>query len=195
MNIPVNYGQVNLIFGGDALPTGAQVTLGFQNVADEDSPTVIASQIGVVLEGCTDIWAATWNEVTLTSLLVKLGPNATGPSAQVANVKVGTYSSSDGIPAASYLVQKTTAMGGRQGKGRMYWPGVPLQDVNEAGVIVPSLRTALQTGMTELFVEMNAAGYPLVLLRHEDSPIQTPEVLTNLSVQSVIATQRRRQRR
>ena len=195
MNIPVNYGQINLRLGGDALPTGGEVTIGFQNVADEGSPSAVASQVGTILEGCTGIWAATWNEVGLRSIAVKLGPNSTGPSAEVASIQNGAYGSADGVPAVAYLVQKNTAMGGRQGSGRFYWPGVPLVEVSEAGIIVSSVVLSMQTGWTEFFVEMNSAGFPLALLRHPDSPIQTPELLTNLNVDNQIATQRRRQRR
>lgn len=195
MLIPTGYGQLNLIFTGDTVPTGAQVTLGFENVADEASPTAILSEFATILEGCTDLWATTQANVKCSQLLVKLGPNATGPSATLSVDFDGTYSSTDASPAVCYLIRKNTAMGGRQGRGRIYWPGVPLQDVDLGGVLESNLVTGQNSGWTEFFVESTTAQYPPVLLRAEASPINTPEPITGFSCQSVVATQRRRQRR
>ena len=195
MLIPGGYGQINFIWTGDALPTGGQTTIGFENESGPSTPSAVASEVSSILEGCTEIWASIWNEVRLTQILVKFGPNATGPSAQVPVTHIGAYSSSDGLPSACYLIRKNTAMGGRQGRGRMYVPGVPLQDVTEAGSILTNLTGNQNTGWTEFFTGMTAAGMPLVLLRAEDSPITTPEPLTGFSCQSVVATQRRRLRR
>ncbi|HJU82564.1 MAG TPA: hypothetical protein VJ796_12570 [Acidimicrobiia bacterium] len=195
MIIPNGYGQINLIMTGDALPSGGQVTFGFENVADTATPQAVASGVSTILEGCTNIWASTWNEVRCTGILVKFGPNSTGPSALLGVTHVGAYSSTDGLPSAAYLIRKNTAMGGRQGRGRFYWPGLPLQDVNEAGVIQSNLLLDQSTGWTEFFTEMSAADWPLVLLRAEGSPLQTPEPLTGFSPQSVAGTQRRRLRR
>lgn len=195
MIIPTGYAQLNMIFTGPSVPTGAECTVGFDRTAGPSTPSAAASEIATIIEGCTQLFSATKTDIKMSTLLVKFGPNATGPSAVLAVDFDGTYASTDGAPATAYLIRKNTAMGGRQGRGRLYWPGPPLVDIGPGGVIESNLVGDMNTGFTEFFTEMAAADMPLVLLRAEGSPITTPEPLTGFSCQTTLATQRRRQRR
>lgn len=194
MLIPTGYSQLNIVLGGDGLPSGAQVTWGFKDETG-DSPLVKATAIDAILAGCTNIFASTSDLFRVLSLMVKDGPNETGPSAEYATNITGTYSATESMPAVSYLIQKNTAMGGRQGRGRIYWPGCPLADVTETGSVDSNLVGDQNVGWTEFFTEMATAQMPLYLLRAESSPISTPQILTGVSCQTTVATQRRRQRR
>ena len=195
MIIPSGYAQFNLLFSGPSLPTGAQCTFAADVSAGPSTPTAAGSEVATILEGLTDLIAATWTDVDIDGILTKFGPNATGPSSVVPSTWSGGYSSGDVLPATSYLIRKNTAMGGRQGRGRMYWPGVPNSEVDNAGNVSSGVLTDLSVAFTELYTEMAAADMPLVLLRAAGSPVTEPEPLTGLSPQSVVATQRRRQRR
>ncbi len=96
------------------------------------------------------------------------------------------------------LLKKSTALGGRRNRGRMYVP-CPLEgDVDPAGIVAPSAITAWNTACAVLLpggathTAFGFLGDPVVL--HETGS-QTPAVVTDLSCMPKIATQRRRMRR
>jgi len=96
------------------------------------------------------------------------------------------------------LVKKQTALGGRKGKGRFYWPGMLTSaGVNEVGQLDGGLVDALQTAFEAWFaaVGTGAEASPLMLL-HNDTGAGTPvpTVVTRLQVDSLLSTQRRRLR-
>lgn len=194
MEIPDGYAQVNLKFTGNGVPTGAECTFGLSIDDPEIEPETVADNIWTIMLA-HNIFTFMVSTVELTGILVKYGPNVTGPSAEVAGEKVGTYSSSDEIPNCSYLIRKNTAFGGRAGRGRMYWPGVALQEVNSGGIIQGSFLTPLNASVLDLHSDLSTAEFTPVLLHGDGSPIVTPTPTLSWTVDSQIATQRRRLRR
>jgi hypothetical protein len=90
------------------------------------------------------------------------------------------------------LFRKTSATGGRKGRGRMYTPGVNELVVSSDGRIA-SVDLAAYNDAAELFVlQLAIANNPMVIL-HSD-PLDAPSVVTNLQCQPLVATQRRRLR-
>jgi hypothetical protein len=109
-------------------------------------------------------------------------------------------------PAVSMLVKATTEAAGRRGSGRMYWPGVLGDgDVDNAGRIETGRLGEIQDCCDDLFDTLEAASLVPVLLHSYSWPygdadpgppvdFPDPTPVTAFVGQSVVATQRRRQR-
>lgn len=193
MVIPAGYGQVNYRFAGAACPNGAEVTFGLEGSGFAGTP----SDAAAILNG---LWASGWssiqtNQVALVDVLVKFGPDDTGPSGTSPGAATGDISSSGASPAVSLLVQKVTALGGRAGRGRAFIPGISEADVSVSGVIDSAYLAAAATAFETFRTDCAAADLSLVLLHGAESPITTPTPITELVPQAIAATQRRRQRR
>lgn len=190
MLIPAGYAQVNFIHSGVGAPLGAQWTLGL-NVDDfVGTASEAATAIGIDWQsaGMDDAMSAS---VTLDSILVKFGPNATGPSALV-SVGVAGSQPASGSPAVSLLVQKVTSFGGRQGRGRCYIPGVSESLIDPSGVIAGGLVSTAQAALDDFFDKLTADELVPVLLHAEGSPVSTPYHMDGFVVAGLAATQRRR---
>lgn len=193
MLIPVGFAQVNLKFSGTGQPLGGECTYGLDITGYGGDPADAALLIGNAW-GSEQMDVLQSSSVTLASVLVKYGPNATGPSAEVAAGFAGTQTTPVS-PNTSWLVQKRTALGGKAGRGRMYIPGIPESVVDASGVIDTSYVNSSQTHVSDFFLLQSAADLIPVLLHGPDSPIGTPTVITSFDVQFKVATQRRRLRR
>lgn len=189
MQIPVFSGQVNLQFVGDNLPTGAEVTFGVN--AGSSTPQAIAAVVETVL-GSADIMSLFSDDQSIANIHVKVGPNETGAFADLPVDIPGEKTEACVSSAVSLLVKKNTAFGGREGSGRMFWPGLVEPDIGSDGTIESSALTALQTAFESFRTGMSSAGHALRLLHNSAT---TPYLITSLAVDPVAATQRRRQRR
>lgn len=193
MVIPVDYAQVNFRFTGAGAPSGAEVTMGLKVDTYAGSPADAATDL-------YGVWNATWkqvqtNAVALTEVLVKFGPDATGPSGTASGSTTGSITSTGASPAVSLLVQKVTAVGGRAGRGRCFMPGMSEADVSVSGVVDAAYLAVAVTEWND-FLTLCGTGllYP-ALLHGASSPITSPTAITGLIPQAIVATQRRRQRR
>lgn len=194
MIIPSGYGQVNIKFSGTALPTGAEVTHGFKLDGSGVTPTDMANSYIAAIDAGD--WKLNWHSgCTVTSVLVKFGPNDTGPSAEVPCSILGLYTANGCSPNVTFLIHKNTVLGGHAGKGRMFWPGAPDGEYDNAGVISPATVVAAQSDLDELFTDMDSVVDGLYLLHADGSPITTPTKVTGWSLDGTVATQRRRLRR
>jgi len=98
----------------------------------------------------------------------------------------------------AFLVQKRTGKAGRRNRGRWYLPGVPESIVGSDGTVIESNRAALQTAAQAFLTGMPAAagGLVMVILHSTGvSGVPAPTVVTQMVVDSRIATQRTRLRR
>lgn len=106
----------------------------------------------------------------------------------------GTATTTALPPNCTALFTKVTALGGRRNRGRfflpIYTPGE--LSVDAAGVINPATVSAVNTLYNNFRIGLEAANYALVLY-HQTAPF-TPTPVTVWSMQSRIATQRRRLR-
>ena len=189
--IPVGQSQVNLIFGGTGWPHGGQVVFGVQNDAT-DAPDVIGTFVaGLVTD---DLGTRIPEDVTLESILVKNGPNSTGAFALTSVAFPGEGSGGDVNPNQAILIRKNTALGGRAGRGRMYWP-VAEDQVITGGTLnsSPDQVAAMDAAMADLLPHLEAGDHRMMLLHVGSLPVATPVV--SLSTQGTTATQRRRLRR
>lgn len=95
------------------------------------------------------------------------------------------------------LLRKSTALGGRRNRGRMYIACPFEAEVSAAGAVTPAAVTAWNTAAALIMpggAIHTAFGFlgDAVVLHDEGS--QTPAVVTDLGCQAKIATQRRRMR-
>nr|CRY97808.1 hypothetical protein [uncultured prokaryote] len=190
MVIPEDYAQVNIIFGGTACPTGAQITFGVlaavvSNPSDIGDAVVTAGQDA-------SFKSLIASEATIDSVLVKVGPNDTGPAATVTWGETGNLSSGAGNPSSSLLVHKNTGLGGRHGAGRFYVPALPEAYILPSGQLDGALVTAAQGIIDSFFDKLGVAEIEMFLL-HGDAT--TPTLVTSLVVEGQVANQRRRNRR
>lgn len=190
MIIPVDFAQVNLIYTGPDVPTGAENTFGVALVDPGDTPNTVG--LKVIARYTTDIAPTSTTGVTLSGVLVKFGPNATGPAALVPASVAGSNTGSQVTPQVSYLVTKNTALGGREGKGRMYVPGIEEGSLTAGGVMSGGVQTALQASWDAFLGHLVDDDIAMNLL-HTSATV--PTVVDSLSVASQAATQRRRNRR
>lgn len=194
MIIPSGFGQVNLRFSGDIIPTGAEVTFGIDVALVDDTPAEMAELIRQRLL-TANIAQNYVNNVTLSSILVKYGPNDIGPSGIVAAAIQGSKTGDNVAANTACLVNKNTAFGGRAGKGRMYWPGMSAEDIDDSNLLSSAFATAFATALNNFRTAMATADVGLVLLHDAGSPLTIPTPITSFTVQRLVATQRRRLRR
>lgn len=116
----------------------------------------------------------------------------------VVTAAVGTGGGTPLPNNCAYLVKKSTDLGGRRNRGRMYLPCPSEADVDGAGLVLSASVTALNVQTAKLLpggaihTAFGVLGDPVVL--HE-SGSQTPATISSLTCQTKIATQRRRMRR
>nr|CRY97485.1 hypothetical protein [uncultured prokaryote] len=189
MTIPVGYAQVLHSFTGNCAPSGAAITFGV-DLGTVLDPAVVAQDMHEAF--ADNFMPRLTNQITLAETLVKFGPDETGPSAVYADGVNGSSSDAALLPNSSILIRKVTFLGGRQGRGRVFVPGMSEEDVTASGYIESLSLAAHQTAADAWLAAVNDASVTMVLL-HSDSLV--PTEVTSLSVAQIIATQRRRLRR
>lgn len=189
MIIPVGFAQATWNFEGNGLAYPGAVTLGLDPGGGAD-PDDVADAINGFF--ASTIMTMLNDDVTLVSTQVKFGPNATGPIGEFSSNIPGSVSGTGASSQCAYLVKKNSALGGHEGRGRMYLPGVTESFIGSDGALDSTQQGLLQTEVNEFFAGLTLAGYPAVIL-HNSATSPTP--ITTAIVQAVIATQRRRLRR
>nr|CRY96175.1 hypothetical protein [uncultured prokaryote] len=93
---------------------------------------------------------------------------------------------------SAVLVRKNTSSGGRANRGRLFSPPFALIEskVSQSGVIATADRDAIQSHWAQFLTNLETAGYQMVILH--SNPLMPPTTVISLTVDSVIATQRRR---
>lgn len=189
MIIPTGFGQVTLNFAGNGLANPGACVFGIDQAGgvavDDAAENIYNAFSSTILTRLTD-------DITLTSCLVKFGPNTTGPSAEFSGTEAGGLGGSGATSNTAYLVRKNTALGGREGRGRMYLPGVQEASVGSDGLLDTTARDLLQDECDTFRDALGLLTVPLVLLHNSAT---APTAVTGLAVQARAATQRRRLRR
>jgi|SRR6185312_11470062 len=94
----------------------------------------------------------------------------------------------------AFLLHKVTGSGGRRGRGRMYVPGCAEGDIDNLGVLGSTIKAVLDASATNFLSDLvTLADVDACVLLHQSSPF-TPTIITGLTVDTRIATQRRRLR-
>lgn len=193
-----------------SIPPGyAQVTWQALNTF---SGQVFMTSIGVAIEAwdpasIDDVEALFWNSDSFGGLvwegwvsqgcLVKVGTS--DPSEpltyQAPPGATGEGTASPSSPQVSVLYKKLTNRGGRRGRGRMYIPGPQEAWVNGAGQLEPDGITAYTDAGDTFFGNVTAVdGFVDPVLLHTTVADGDPNVLTSFTLETLVATQRRRLR-
>lgn len=134
------------------------------------------------------------SSVTIGPVHMSYGQDGLDPVAVIGNTTwVGGRLLSSTSPNVAVLCKKTTALGGRRNRGRFYLPWIVASTtINETGVVASSEVTSLQTKATLFKTDMAGAGAtsPMVILHQSGST--TPALVTALTIDARVATQRRR---
>lgn len=200
LQMPLNYGEASLWFRLAGDPEEMAVTIGFHDTfASPGTPDEIAEEIynAFVGTGKFVVNNALLNAYSVVRCDIRIARESPGLIfvGSYVSAYAGTRSTAGPPSNCALFVRKNTGLLGRRNKGRMYWPAGLLKsdDVSPTGQIEPgSALPTLQTRLTASFDAMVAAQLSPVILHTNGSPTPTP--VTGLSVQPVIATQRRRLR-
>lgn len=138
-------------------------------------------------------------QTTVVGLTLYFGQDGGDPVVVASNNApvVGTSSGSALPPSVAVLVRKVTALGGRQGRGRMFIPGFNEAGVDPSGALVGANLTQLQTDLNQWMGFLNGPGgegVDPVLLHSTGETVTAPTVISSFSAQPKVATQRRRLR-
>lgn len=190
MIIPTGYAQINLRYSGLDAPLGAENVFGVV-VQDFESPAETGARVKLALisSGWKGLFSASLSQ---DFMLIKHGPNDTGPSALIVGVGVGTNGSQSEAPGVAALAHKNTGLGGRKGRGRLFIPGVPGSATVQTGQLTSGALTLYQGVLDDLIPDLATEGADMVLL-HGDAT--TPTTVTSMTIDGTTATQRRRLRR
>ncbi len=193
MNIPPGFAQVNVFWGGLAMPRGAQTVFGIQPIGNNvgQPPSLLAN--AVYLAVSSKIMPETHNTLRLLRVLAKMGPNETGPAGEFGAGINGAGNNTPDSPQVAALVKKITAGGGRQSRGRMFLPVVAESQTDAGGLLTEVTRNALQNAMNAFLTDLTIREVPMVLLHNAVEIVPTPVTALTLDVR--VATQRRRLRK
>lgn len=195
MLIPVDYAQANIVFTGVNLPEGAETTLGLN--IEVWTGTTPADLADCVVNAWVDALMPGMfvDEMVLSAVNVKFGPNDTGADGGGTYSVVGGDGGSAVPPNTSLLVKKQTGFGGRTGRGRMFIPGLPETQVTDAGTVSSTWVSDLTTRLEDFRTSTEWFGAVPTLLHSPDSPVLVPMPIVALVPDNKVATQRRRLRR
>lgn len=195
---------------GVIIPAGFAV-VAYATLTEGDSEEMLwtcgldVATTGTVENLLTDL-ASTWGDhllpitssvVTLSRILLKYGPNSTGPAFEQPSGVSGTEGGSLPPPNCAVLVQKHTASGGRSHRGRVYLPGISSisAGLDSAGNIdstrTDAVTTAMEAWRTDITAGDASNGATPVLLHSASSDA---DEITSFVCSPKLATQRRRLR-
>lgn len=202
------------------IPPGfAAIALEFRHTADPDpwyvtfgvDSTEFGGDTGELAKACADCYFFNFNtlmsdETTLSGVQVVVGQDGVEP-VRAFHPQVGMTGNSSGekLPQnCAALIRKNTALGGRRNQGRMFLPGIlDENEVNQVGVIASFSVSAFQVAAAAMLADLTSgeqAGAtpvpsPMYLLHSEGgSTLPPPTIVTSLTADNVISTQRRRLR-
>jgi hypothetical protein len=191
VNIPTGYAQIS--FAGLVAADSEEVvmTLGVQ---------LTSGLVTGMAEAARAAWSDALDSVTSTDFTfaatyIKAGPNDTGPTQESTGaVETGSVAVAMVPLNTALLVRKSTALGGRQGRGRMYSCGQAMVDnCGGAGLLDAGAVESCDAAFFALLGAIQGiTGIEEAVLLHSDALTPTP--ITALSPQARLATQRRRLR-
>lgn len=195
--IPAGFAQASAIFyqvlgGDDALVvTGHDIGLG------PNDPTDIANAVFDTWEGSNLGRALQANTWAMRQVNVRVNRGAGIELGVSTRAQIGGVSTDPGLPPNTvFLVQKKTALGGREFRGRMYLPGQSEGIVTNLGFILSQYLAIAQGHADEFLANSITNDVRLVILHSSPQlgPVPAPTNVTSLKVAPVVATQRRRLR-
>jgi hypothetical protein len=193
----VGYGQMSIVISTPGAPANLVVTHGFEDVPGTGLAATAAAawKTAMTAAGRILLPANYSNEFTVVRFDATI-MTATGPViGSAASGVVGTSAITCCPLNTAILVNKSTARGGRRGRGRMFWPAMFVAEgnVGAAGTIAAPQLATLNTLFQDTHTALLSTNYPPFLL-HDVSEV-APDGVQNWLIQSKVATQRTRLRK
>lgn len=195
--IPPGFAQVVLRWQQAGRPNEYLSTFGCEVASGTTDPSAVA-------QDAVTTWNAQWAAADYPTDYVFLGATAYlgqdgGPplSGEFLTNRTGTSASARPTPNCCLLVKKRSAQGGKRNRGRMYLPaGVMTEaDIGSDGRIATTPFGTFQSKMNAFLTALvGTTNIDRMVIFHSTTPF-TPTVVTQLQVDSIIATQRERMRR
>lgn len=191
--IPEDYGQSATKFVLIGTTTYGVVVLGHSFGIGVPSPVDGANAIHDSWQAM-DVMAVLSSAWRLEEVVLTI-KTATGPitGTDTRAPLTGANTGNAGTANTAYLVRKTTNQGGREGRGRLYLPGVEESDLDAQGNFSGGILATAATVFGDMINDFSINDVPLRLLH--TNPALTPAVITGMAFQTQAATQRRRLRR
>lgn len=186
--IPDGFGEATLnldfVFG----PSNPMAIVFGYDFLGSPGPSAHASSIRGFFETVMGNTIGLTNNLLLVSVTTLENPG--GVSGVSSSGFVGNDTSAAMPPQVAVLIRKTSNTGGRRGRGRMYVPGLAQSASLEGGYLVAATQANWQQRFDTFLSSLAAADLPMVILHNDIAFI--PSGVTTLSVQNILATQRRR---
>lgn len=193
--IPDQYAEVSIELGLLGYVRSAFITFGAHAIGPQNTADQMAQSVRTVWQ--TIPGPNRWLDASVSARLFTVRLGTISGEALVGTAtssQLGGSAHNSPPPNCAVLVHKRTARGGRRGRGRLFIPWfVDETVVDETGTIQATWLGNLQTAMDAFLTGLSAAGLPMQILHGEGiSQEGTPNEVTSLTVDPIIATQRRR---
>lgn len=193
--IPPGYAHAVVQFRQAGDPEPQVCTFGVGPLTNPSNGVAIANNIFGIWKA--NILVSQTNNITLEQVTVYVGQeDASRIPYDSTGVPANGSGTQDALPSnCAMLVRKRTGVNGRRGRGRFYVPGVAEGTVDANGIVATATQEAWQE-RCDVFLTQLSALTPMVVLHNAEGasiPI-APTPVTQLTVESKIATQRKRLR-
>ena len=200
--IPPGFAQAAMVFDLQDDPQPIIVTIGLDLAGGITDFLLAAADVGAAWSdvGGTSLQGLMCGAYTLRSVRLAVGQDGGPPLVVEAPIGLpGGHSEACLVQNTALLIRKRSALAGREHRGRMFVPGISELNVGSNGTIGATTVTAYQTRANNFLNKLRDAGtIDNAVILHTSPQIggaPPPTVITNLVVDSTVATQRRRLRR
>jgi hypothetical protein len=172
-------------------PREAQVAWAFSGAAgDDDEAALVADFVESALTPTVT------ESTSFVEVILEVGQDGTDPLRffhtfdHAGEIVGGTLP-----PNTGYLIQKRTALGGREGRGRLTQMGVPEAEVDDVGALDAGYQSICASAWTDFVSQLVAeGGLPFSAPRLLHNSATAPTLITGIACDALVATQRRRLR-
>jgi hypothetical protein len=192
MIIPPGYAGISVPLNHVGIARTAYLTFGVKNNAGGTSAASVANPVFNALTQTLSLASILDSEVTIGPVKAAIGQDGSPPlSGEGANTQAGALSTGTLPSNCAVLVKKSTALGGRAGRGRIFIPwAIGESFVDEGGIITAGNVTTMQTAMSNMLSGLATNNVPMVILHAVSTGL--PPLVVSLTVDRLLATQRRR---
>jgi hypothetical protein len=187
MFVPADFAEATIFYDLEGQGRDdAQVVFGVHPTAVNVSAA--NAIFGVFADAFEDILTTQGN---MTRCVLRDSVDATFVS--TAGDRGGTENTAGDAPQVALLAKKGTALGGREHRGRMFFPGTSENNVLATGRLTSGALTTFQDTLDEFMTELAGLDCGFVLLH--TNPATAPDDILTFLASPVCATQRRRLKR
>lgn len=191
--IPPGFAQVTVPLAHQDLTRAAAVVFGIEVPGGGVDPDLLAADVQSSF--VTSIGQGVDSQVLIGPVTVLIGQDGgEGIAGSSPSGQQGAANLTAPPPNVAVLLRKRTARGGRRGRGRMYLPWWCQEtDIDEAGRLTGAAISSRNTAANLFLNTLSGADTPMVILHSQGrtTPGQ-PNLVTTLTCDPVVATQRRR---